>query len=92
MPVVFGGELRWEPEARAAAEAAGTEFFRAVAAAVTDNTELAALRAVSGRKGAEFFAPLRAALTGRLHGPQLAPLLKAMSPALVHSRLAAWVR
>ena len=92
LPVVFGGELRWEPEARAAAEAAGTEFFRAVAAAVTDNTELAALRAVSGRKGAEFFAPLRAALTGRLHGPQLAPLLKAMSPALVHSRLAAWVR
>lgn len=92
LPVVFGGELHWEPAARAAAEGAGEVFFRAVAAAVTDNTELASLRAASGRKGAEFFAPLRAALTGRLHGPELAPLLKAMPSALVRSRLAAWIR
>ncbi len=92
LPVVLGGELRWEPEARAAAEAAGGGFFSAVAAAVTDSPELASLRAVSGRKGADFFAPLRAALTGRLHGPELAPLLKAMPPALVRSRLAAWAR
>jgi glutamyl-tRNA synthetase len=91
LPVVFGGELSWEPDARAAAEQAGAVFFRAVAAAVSDNTELASLRAASGRKGAEFFAPLRAALTGRLHGPELAPLLKAMSPVLVRSRLAAWI-
>ncbi len=92
LPVVFGGELRWESDARAAAESAGAEFFRATAAAVTDNTELAALRAASGRQGAAFFAPLRAALTGRLHGPELAPLLRAMAPALVRERLAAWVR
>ena len=90
LPVVFGGELRFEPEARAAVERAGAGFFRAVAAAVTDPAELPALRAASERKGAEFFAPLRAALTGRMHGPELAPLLKAMPPALVRARLAAW--
>ena len=92
LPVVFGGELSWEPEARAAAAGAGPEFFRATAAAVTDEVELGALRAASGRQGAAFFAPVRAALTGRLHGPQLAPLLKAMAPGLVRERLAAWAR
>ena len=89
LPVVFGGELSWDPEARAAAAGAGADFFRA-AAAVPDVTELAALRAASDRQGAAFFAPLRAALTGRLHGPELAPLLKAMSPQLVRTRLADW--
>ena len=92
LPVVFGGELSWEPDAQAAVAGAGAEFFRATAAAVTDAAELGALRAASGRKGAAFFAPVRAALTGRLHGPELAPLLKAMAPSLVRERLAAWAR
>jgi nondiscriminating glutamyl-tRNA synthetase len=91
LPVIFGGELDWEPEARAAAAGAGADFFRAAAAA-PEVTELAALRAASGRQGAAFFAPLRAALTGRLHGPELAPLLKAMSPQLVRARLAEALR
>lgn len=93
LPVVLGGELQWESDARVAVERAGAEFFRAVTGALTDEeAQLASLRAASGRKGAEFFAPLRAALTGRLHGPELAPLLKAMPPALVRSRLGAWTR
>lgn len=93
LPIVLGGELQWESDARAAVERAGADFFRAVAGALTDeDAQLASLRTASGRKGAEFFAPLRAALTGRLHGPELAPLLKAMSPALVRSRLDAWTR
>jgi len=54
--------------------------------------DLAAWRAASGRTGAAFFAPLRAALTGRLHGPELAPLLKAMSPGLARERLEAWAQ
>ena len=48
------------------------------------------MRAASGLKGAAFYTPLRAALTGRLHGPELAPLLRAMSPQLVRERLASW--
>jgi nondiscriminating glutamyl-tRNA synthetase len=90
LPVVFGGELRWEDPARAAVAAAGAEFFRLTAAAAAEAIDLGALRAASGRTGAAFFAPLRAALTGRLHGPELGPLLKAMSPGLAHERLVTW--
>jgi len=88
--VLVGGELQFEGEARAAASAAGAEFFRATADAVGEVPDLNALRQASGRKGAAFYAPLRAALTGRLHGPELAPLLRAMSPQLVRERLASW--
>ncbi len=104
LPVVFGGELHFEDAARAAVAAAGTEFFAAAAGALPDRgtgagegaaaasapaVELAALRVATGRKGAEFFAPLRAALTGRLHGPELAPLLRAMPVPLIRERLLA---
>jgi glutamyl-tRNA synthetase len=98
LPVVFGGELAFEEPARAAIQAAGPGFFVAAAGAVPEpgatatSVELAALRAATGRKGVEFFAPLRAALTGRLHGPELAPLLRAMSAALLKTRLLAAYR
>jgi len=91
LPVVFGGALEFDAAARAAVSAAGPEFFAAAASAVAAGpaVELAALRLATGRKGVEFFAPLRAALTGRLHGPELAPLLRAMPAPLVRERLLA---
>ncbi|MGB8692001.1 MAG: glutamate--tRNA ligase [Steroidobacteraceae bacterium] len=102
LPVAFGGELTFEAPARAAMQAAGAQFFVAAASAVPESdraaygpaatVELAALRAATGRKGVEFFAPLRAALTGRLHGPELAPLLRAMPAALLKARLLAAYR
>jgi nondiscriminating glutamyl-tRNA synthetase len=49
---------------------------------------VAAIREATGKKGAELFKPLRLALTGRSHGPELAPLLKAMPPGQVRERLA----
>lgn len=90
LPVVFGGPLSFEGEATAAVQTAGAGFFRAAAAAVGAPPDLAALRAATGLKGAAFYAPLRAALTGRLHGPELAPLLKAMTAAVVRERLLRW--
>jgi glutamyl-tRNA synthetase len=108
LPVVFGGDLQFDDAARAAISAAGADFFTRAAQTIPAGevgalagapdargvpaVELAALRAATGRKGAEFFAPLRAALTGRLHGPELAPLLRAMSVSLVRERLLAAVR
>jgi len=92
LPVVFGGELEFEPAAREAVRSAGSDFFRLTAAAVGEEADLGALRTASGRKGAAFFAPLRAALTGRLHGPELAPLLRAMGPQRVRARLSAWAQ
>jgi glutamyl-tRNA synthetase len=59
---------------------------------VTARAALAALERATGRKGAAFFVPLRAALTGRLHGPQLAPLLAAMPSERARARLLRFAR
>src|SRR5208282_3685488 len=61
--------------------AAGPSFFVAAAAALdqsgSDLKVLAnLLKERTGRKGADLYMPLRAALTGQAHGPELAPLLK----------------
>jgi glutamyl/glutaminyl-tRNA synthetase len=72
--------------------AAGREFFAAAAAAYTEgNSELKMLTKVlkerTGRKGADLFMPLRVALTGSAHGPELAPLLKLIPPETARRRL-----
>jgi glutamyl-tRNA synthetase len=72
--------------------AAGTAFFAAALEAYDEsNDDLKVLTKIlkerTGRKGADLFMPLRAALTGQLHGPELAPLLKLMSPDTVRQRL-----
>lgn len=48
-----------------------------------------ALKAATGRKGKELFMPLRLALTGQQHGPELAALLLVWGPQEVRSRLQA---
>jgi glutamyl/glutaminyl-tRNA synthetase len=73
--------------------AAGAGYFSAAAAAAAqDGHDLAAIagavRAATGRKGAELYMPLRVALTGRSHGPELAPLLRAMPAGKARERLA----
>jgi len=48
-----------------------------------------ALKALTGRKGAALFRPLRLALTGREHGPEMAALLPLIGEARSRARLAA---
>jgi len=72
--------------------AAGPEFFAAAASAYEQsNADLKVLTTIlkerTGRKGADLFMPLRVALTGQLHGPELAQLLKLMSPETARRRL-----
>ncbi len=72
--------------------AAGAEFFAAAAAACTQaNSDLKVLTRIlkerTGRKGADLFMPLRVALTGTAHGPELAPLLKLIPPETARRRL-----
>ncbi|MGA8706936.1 MAG: glutamate--tRNA ligase [Steroidobacteraceae bacterium] len=90
--IIFGEALSYEEPALRAAEEAGPEFFAAAADAVQAQPSLNALRGATGRKGAAFFMPLRAALTGRLHGPELAPLLAAMPAERVRARLLQFAR
>jgi len=80
-----------EPERQVIA-AAGAEFFAAAAAAYTQaNSDLKMLTSIlkerTGRKGADLFMPLRVALTGLRHGPELAPLLKLIPPETARRRL-----
>jgi glutamyl-tRNA synthetase len=72
--------------------AAGADFFSAALSAYEfSNGDLKLLtqqlKQQTGRKGPELFMPLRVALTGRAHGPELALLLKLMSPDTVRRRL-----
>jgi nondiscriminating glutamyl-tRNA synthetase len=74
--------------------AAGPAFFTAALAALAeaglDWKQLTTLvRDRTGRKSAELFMPLRVALTGQTHGPELAPLLRMMSLATARRRLEA---
>ena len=80
-------------EARTLIAAAGSAYFDAALAAVAGPVDyralVARLGAATGRKGRELFAPLRAALTQRHDGPELAALLTVMPAAQVRARLEA---
>ncbi len=91
--VVFGELPQLEPAEQQLLEEAGKGYFSAAAQAVAANeNDLAAIanaiRSATGKKGAALYKPLRVALTGRVDGPELAPLLKAMPPGKARERLA----
>ncbi len=72
--------------------AAGAGFFRQAADAWGASggdfrTWTRAVGTGSGRRGASLYMPLRAALTGRTHGPELAPLVALMGAERVTARL-----
>jgi glutamyl-tRNA synthetase len=91
--IVFGPPPAIEPEGEAIIRTAGNLYFAAAAqAAAQSGNDLpaiaSAVRAATGKKGAELYMPLRLALTGLGHGPELAPLLKAMPAGAAQGRLA----
>ena len=90
---VLNGNL--EPlgaEEKRIVEAAGGEFFSAALGAYEQsNGDLKLLtqrlKEQTGRKGPDLFMPLRVALTGHAHGPELALLLKLIPADLARQRL-----
>ena len=83
-----------DADAEAAVASAGPEFFRRAASEWVSNAGdfkawTRAVAAATGQKGAALFMPLRAALTGTTHGPELAPLAALMGPDRVAARMAA---
>ena len=94
--VVFGGPLELEPAEEQVIREAGAEYFSAAASAAAHSGNdlpaiAGAVKAATGKKGAALYMPLRVALTGRAHGPELAPLLKAMPPGKARERLARFI-
>ncbi|MGH8298619.1 MAG: glutamate--tRNA ligase [Steroidobacteraceae bacterium] len=90
--IVFGPPPELDANAEEIVRQAGERYFAAAAqAAAQSGNDLpaiaSAVRAATGRKGAELYMPLRLALTGRSHGPELAPLLKAMPAGEARARL-----
>lgn len=91
---LFSDVLPLDEEARALTTAAGAAFFaHALAAYERHGASYKALvddlKQRSGAKGKALFMPLRAALTGMTHGPELAHILSLVPPALVRQRLQA---
>ena len=79
-------------EERRVIDAAGPAFFAAATQAFdetgADLKRLAGLlKERTGRKGPDLFMPLRVALTGWTHGPELGPLLKIMTAGTARRRL-----
>ena len=91
--VACGAPLQVEPAADAAIVEAGGEFFaRALGEWMANAGDFKAwtrtVGAATGRKGAALYLPLRAALTGMTHGPELAPLAEFMGHDVVAAMLA----
>jgi glutamyl-tRNA synthetase len=78
-------------EQRVVAEAGPAFFSAAVQALDQAGADLKQLTKIlkerTGRKGADLFMPLRIALTGLAHGPELAPLLLLMTLETARRRL-----
>jgi glutamyl-tRNA synthetase len=90
---VVGGDLPpLGPDEQRIVSGAGPAFFAVAADALNQHgADLKLLTKVlkerTGKKGAELFMPLRVALTGQTHGPELAPLLHLMTPGTARRRL-----
>ncbi len=90
---VIGGDLPpLGSDEQSVISAAGPGFFAAAAAAFDQSSSdlkqlTRILKERTGRKGADLFMPLRVALTGLAHGPELGPLLKLMPPQTARRRL-----
>jgi len=92
--VVCATALAMGEDAAAEIAAAGSSFFRQASEAWQSSggdfrAWTRAVGAAAGRRGAGLYMPLRAALTGRSHGPELAPLVALMGAERVTARLMA---
>ena len=91
--ILFADEMVLSAEIESVARQAGDNFFlaaldAAVAAGEDFDAFMGQLKASSGAKGKALFMPLRAALSGRTDGPELAKLYLGLDAGLRRKRLA----
>lgn len=76
-------------------QAAGSEFFAAAIKAIADDkvqdfkTLTAQITAMTNIRGKALFQPLRVALTGESHGPEMAPIFDLLGKAEIEKRFLA---
>lgn len=90
--IVFGNDLTMNEKNAAILKNAGADYFRvAVSALQQHGTNLEAitqhLREVLNLSGKSLYLPLRVAITGKIHGPELAQIIKLMKKSEVRRRL-----
>lgn len=87
----FFGNIEPSHEARAAITAAGAEFFTVADGLVDGSADFSAFAravgAATSRKGKALYMPLRAALTGEVHGPEMARAYPLLAREVVHERI-----
>lgn len=93
--VIFGEHLHLSDDARTVIHHAGNEFFsQALQALEQHPRDFKALaeqvKQVTGAKGKHLFHPLRVALTGETHGPEMARILELLPQEQARSRLKAF--
>ena len=91
---LFGADLTPSDDGRLVIAAAGSAFFSHALAAYAQHGAayprlVEDLKRRTGLKGKHLFMPLRAALTGETHGPELARILELLPPELTRRRLEA---
>ncbi|MDD2816985.1 MAG: glutamate--tRNA ligase [Thiotrichaceae bacterium] len=93
--MLFTDELHYSDEAREVTANAGKAFFEHALVALENSQAdykqlIEQLKQSAGVKGKALFMPLRAALTGETHGPEMANLLPLMGVARARARLQHW--
>ncbi len=93
--ILFTDRLEPDEEARRVLAQTDRQWFqRALAAARRHPTDyrafLTELKTTTGVKGKKLFQPLRAALTGRLDGPELERIYALLGPDRMQTRLSHW--
>lgn len=89
---VIADKLDFSQDSIECMQAAGVAFFDAAIAILSKQPDISfkeladGVKAQTGLKGKELFMPLRIALTGQTHGPELARLLEFMSTDLILKR------
>ncbi len=94
--ILFTDDINLSKEAQQVVQTAGNEFFQQALAALMEtqgdySSLVKQLKNTSGKKGKALFMPLRAALTGETHGPEMASLLPLMGLERAKKRLQKWV-
>ncbi|HET6725040.1 MAG TPA: glutamate--tRNA ligase [Gammaproteobacteria bacterium] len=87
---LYATEEAMSEQARQAIESAAAGFFQAAIGAGVDGefkSYVEHLSAAAGVKGKNLYMPLRAALTGELHGPELARVWDLLGPERIRARL-----
>ncbi len=89
---IFNEKLSFSPAISKVLEEAGVEFFNVALKYLEEDLEvtysslITHLQQITGLKGKALFFPLRAALMGDLHGPEIAKILDLMGQEKVKSR------